>query len=265
MILSRRLVLASAAGLAAFATRGAAAQPVSLSPLEMFTRIRCSPPGRRTWWWYSGHMLGHLAGEPARPMLSVMGVSRSEIVKRPDGSIGYSLLEAGYYGAPDRPGIADGDITNVLTGAPMRPEHYLSPQAIIFTPELTVRPDLPSLPPGLDYRGRITPPDIKDGRIWMAEELFVKAPGLKGGPPRVLNSLANFEADINDVTGAEGFVPATMQYTTLNSFRPWMNMGGRSGSIMMRLNAVKLPDWSKVPAELRQRIRSDHPDFAADV
>lgn len=267
MSVSRRTLIAAPALLAIPSVLCAA--ETGLSPLETFLRIRCSPPETRTFWWYSGQMLARLTGEPARTMVSVIGVSHSQITRRVDGRIGYKLLEAGYYGHPDQRGveaIADGPIANVLTGAPMTPEHYLSPQAIIFTPELDVIPDLPTLPPGLDYTGRITPPDIKAGRVWMAEELFVKAPPLPGAPengPRIANSLANFEAALDDVTSAAEFVPATMQYTTLNSFRPWMNMGTASGAIMMRLNAVKLPGFDAVPADLRARILKDHPDFLA--
>lgn len=271
MMLSRRALLAAVPGLAAMPGLAAiAAASPGLSPLETFVRIRCSPPGTRTWWWYTGQLLARIAGEPMRPLVSVVGVSHSRITRRSDGSIGYALLEAGYYGAPDKPGsvdnIAEKPIINALTGAPMQPEHYLSPQSIIFTEDLAVLPDLPALPPGLDYRGRITPPDIKNGRIWMAEELFIKAPPARNridDAQRVLNSLANFEAALDDVESDKAFVPATMQYTTLNSFRPWMNMGSASGAIMMRLNGIKLPDWSDVPAELRARILADHPDFLA--
>jgi len=266
MTLSRRTLLAAAPALAAFSRPARAA---GLSPLETFVRIRCSPQGMRTWWWYSGHMLARLTGAPMRPLVSVIGVSHSRITRRPDGSIGYSLLEAGYYGDPAKrgmEGIADGPIPNALTGAPMTPAPYLSPQSVLFTPDLAVVPDLPALPPGLDYKGRITPPDIKLGRVWMAEELFIKAPPAPGASengPRVLNSLANFEAALEDVTSNREFVPATMQYTTLNSFRPWMNMGTASGAIMMRLNGVKLASFEAVPAALRARILADHPGFLA--
>jgi hypothetical protein len=273
MTLSRRTILAAGLAAPALASLPARAQPAlsqpALSPLETFLRIRCSPPETRTWWWYSGQMLARLTGAPLRPLVSVVGVSHSRITRRPDGSIGYSLLEAGYYGHPDKQGleaIVDGPMTNSLTGEAMTPEHYLSPQAIIFTPDLAVLPDLPALPPGLEYKGRITPPDIKQGRVWMSEELFIKAPPAPGAPEngdRVLNSLANFEAALDDVMSNREFVPATMQYTTLNSFRPWMNMGSSVGAIMMRLNAVKLPAFEQVPAALRARILADHPKFLA--
>ncbi|WP_439532227.1 hypothetical protein [Polymorphobacter sp.] len=262
MSLTRRELAAAALAAAALPSASRANPLASLTPLEIFTRIRCSPPGRTTWWSYSGHMLARRDGDPLRPMVSVIGASRSTITMLPDGNIRYALTEAGYYGDPRTGEIADGPMANVLTGEPMSPEHYLSPQTILFTPDLKVLPDMAALPKGLDYTGRITPPDIKHSRIWMAEELFIKLPGT---PARVANSLANFEASVADVARGGDFVPATMQYTTLNSFRPWMNMGTAGGSIMMRLNALKCPGWDSVPEPLRRRILADHPEFPANA
>jgi hypothetical protein len=253
-MIRRRTLLA--AGLALPLVPARAASP--RSALETFLRLRCSPEGQSTFWSYSGHMLARREGEPMRPLLSVIGASRSRITRQSDGSVVYSLIEAGYYGPPDiAGGIADGPIPNALTGEPMTPEHYLSPQTIRFTPDLKVLPEMGAVPPGLDYRGRITPPDIKGGRLWMAEELFIKIPGKS---PKVLNSLANFEASVEDLQSSADFVPASMQYTTLNNFRPWMNMGAERGEIMMRLNGLKLQRWDQVPEALRQRIEADHGD-----
>jgi hypothetical protein len=252
-MIRRRTLLAAGLALPLVPARAAPTR----SALEAFIRLRCSPEGQSTFWSYSGHMLARLEGEPMRPLVSVIGASRSRIRRQSDGSVVYSLIEAGYYGPPDAPGIADGPIPNALTGAPMTPEHYLSPQTIRFTQDLQVLPEMGALPPGIDYRGRITPPDIKGDRLWMAEELFIKIPGKI---PNVLNSLANFEASVEDFESSADFVPASMQYTTLNRFRPWMNMGGARGEIMMRLNGLKLQRWDQVPEALRQRIEADHGD-----
>ena len=257
-MIPRRTLLA--AGLAMPLLPAAAAS--GRNALETFLRMRCSPEGQSTYWSYSGHMLARVEGEPLRPLLSIIGASRSHIRRQPDGAIIYSLVEAGYYGAPDAAAspagaIADSPITNALTGSPITPEHYLSPQTLRFTPDMQVMPDMGPLPPGVEYRGRITPPDIKQGRVWMAEELFVKLPG---NPSKILNSLANFETSLKDLDRRASFVPCSMQYTTLNSFRPWMNMGAAKGEIMMRLNAIKLARWDNVPAALRQRIEADHGD-----
>jgi hypothetical protein len=256
-MIRRRTLLAAGLALPLVPGPNPARAAAPRSALETFLRLRCSPEGQSTFWFYSGHMLARREGEPMRPLLSVIGASRSRIARQSDGSVVYSLIEAGYYGPPDAPDIADGPIPNALTGAPMTPEHYLSPQTIRFTPDLKVLPEMAAVPPGLDYRGRITPPNIKGDRLWMAEELFIK---IAGKSPKILNSLANFEASVKDIESAADFVPASMQYTTLNSLRPWMNMGADRGEIMMRLNGLKLQRWDEVPKALRQRIEADHGD-----
>jgi non-heme chloroperoxidase len=190
-----------------------------LLPLEIFTRIRCTPEGRSTWWWYTGHMLGRLHGEPARPMLSVQGASRTRITRQSDGSIVYSLIEAGYYGEPLNPGIVMGEMTNVLTGKTMVPEHYLSPQVLRFRPDLVVLPEVGQLPPGLDYKGRITPPDIKGDRTWMAEELFVK-----GSPILLIHGFsfgANaFKHQIGDIAARHRLIALDLRGHGLSA-KPW--------------------------------------------
>jgi hypothetical protein len=67
-----------------------------------------------------------------------------------------------------------------------------------------------------------------------------------------------------DIESSRDFVPASMQYTTLNSFRPWMNMGSAAGDIMMRLNGLKLARWDQLPTALRTRIEADHGDALHD-
>ena len=177
----------------------------------------------------------------------------------------YDLIEAGYYGDLETGEIIDGDALNPLTGEMIRPAHYLSPQKLVFTTELTVEPAGAPLPPDLGFRGRITRPDCKRGRIWMSEELYVDAPAHQGeAARRISNSLANFEASLSDVAAQSGFVPATFEYTTLNSYRPWMNMGDARGSVVMRLNAVKLETLEEAPAPLRARIIADHPGQFVD-
>ncbi len=258
----RRQVLGAGLALAApvFSFPASASGLSNVDPLEIFTRLRCAPEGRPVWWWFSGHILGRLQGEAAQPVLTIQGANVSRMVRQSDGSVVYSMIEAGYYGRPLTPGIIDGEMQNVLTGEMMTPQHFFEPLSLRFQPDLVVRPDTSPLPPGLEFNGRLVAPDIKGNRIWMAEELFIKIPAPAGKPNILLNSLANFEASVEDIEAGGDFVPATMQYTTINSFRSWMNMGLRAGDLNMRFNAMKLTAWDKLPPALRQRIEDDHGD-----
>jgi hypothetical protein len=268
MIMTRRTLVTAAAGLsgaACMSAAGRARTPAGLSDLALFVRIRCQPAGQRTFWWYSGQMLARRSGEAVRPLVTVVGASQSDITVNPDGSISYALTEAGYYGDIATGMIADKPIVNALTGEMIQPEHYLSPQKLRFLPDLSVRPEIANLPPGLDYRGRITPPDRKGDYVWMAEELFVAQPASATRSVRISNSLANFQVRASDLYSNMAFVPATMQYTTVNSLRPWMNMGDTQGDVVMRINAIKLAHWSRVDAALRARIAKDHPGIFHDL
>ena len=261
----RRTVIVGAAGLVGLAASrrfalAASAGRKPTSHLETFLRIRCSPQGQRTYWWYSGHVLARTPVRPAVPMLSVVGVSYSELRVRDQGVYQYDLAEAGYYGDPDSGEIKD-QVTNPLTGKTINPQHYLSSQSLLFHPDLTVTPNLANPRPGLEFRGRITPPDVKHGRIWMAEELFVRVVRAEDDI-FIANSLANFEAGVADVNDAgKAFVPASMEYTTINSFRPWMGMDDTAGTVSMRLNGFKLQDTGGIPEDLLARVKGDHPAF----
>ncbi len=271
MKMDRRKAMAGGLALASIASSpGAWAHPhirarSDLSALQKFVRIRSSEAGRKTFWWYTGQVLARVGDTPLRPILTQVGASQTIGEWLEDGSFLYRMTEAGYYDDLKTGGIADAPITNPLTGEPMTVQHYLSSQTIIFTPDLKVQPETPLPDSAGVFEGTITAPDEKGDRIWMAERLLAMLHGTPTRSRRVVNSLANFEASRADVESSAGFVPATMQYTTMNSFRPWMNMGDRPGHISSRLNGLKLDRWSGVEAGLRARVENDHPGVFSDV
>lgn len=265
MMRSRRSILQGglvAGGSALWSVPAAARRKDSAGPtqtaLQTFVRIRCSEAERRTTWWYSGYLYGRVGDAPLQPLMTIVGVSQTIGQWLPDGSYAYDMVEAGYYGDVETGLIADAPVTNHLTGEHIQPVHYLSPQKLTFTPDLNVVPARAVDAATGAFSGTITPPDEKGGRIWMAENLLGQLFATTKTPARVFNSMANFEASAADVRARTGFVPASMQYTTLNSFRPWMLMQELPGSIMTRLNAVKLDKWRVVPGWLRERVIADH-------
>lgn len=264
-IVKGAMLLTSALMCGPQAAAGAAARPTkALTPLQKFIRIRCSEAGRRTTWWYSGQLLGRIGDTALRPLFSIIGASQTLGHWQDDGSFRYEMVEAGYYGDPDTGEIADGPIANPLTGELVLPQHYLSPQTLVFTPDLKVIPERAVSPDVGAFSGTVTPPDEKGNRIWMAERLMGQLYATAERGNRVFNSLANFEASLTDVNAGHGFVPASMQYTTFNSFRPWMVMNDAVGNISSRLNALKLDRWSGIHPALRDRIKADHPGVFVD-
>lgn len=268
MKLHRRSLLKAAAGMTAAASPALrAAEPAfPMGDLEAHVRMRGNLRGERTYWYYRGTVFGNAWGEATRPMLGVEGVSYSVMTPLDDGSYRYALTEAGYYSDPESGEIGD-RVRNPFTGEFYRPEHYLSPQTVIFRPDLTVVPAVDGLPPGLDYTGTISPLRVFMDSVWSSEDLFVRMPvsGAEGDPDRldfkVQTSLATLSADRRQLLDrSRDFLPCQLNFQTLATFREWMNMGRRPGMMSWRMVGTKCRE-ADVPAALAARIAADHPGF----
>ena len=259
--IKRRQLLTAAAGCSAGILHGTEAWTADFLPLEIFLSMRRGLPGKRAVWWYSGELLGRVDGSVAVPLLSIQGISHTQLRAVGDGSYLHTMTEAGYYGDLVTGEVVDSWL-NPLNAKRCDAKHYFSSQRLLFNPDLTItRGDTAALPGDLAFNGRITGPDVKHDRVWMGEELFVNYQPPQGIPV-IANSLANFEASWADATNPDlQFVPTTMQYTTINSFRPWMQMGDAVGTISMRLNGIKLASFDVADAELMKRILRDHPTY----
>jgi hypothetical protein len=237
-----------------------------MGDLEAHVRMRGNLRGERTYWYYQGTIFGNRWGEVTRPMLRVEGVSYSTIDVLPDGKYRYNLREAGYYA--DYPsGEIRESVVNPFTGRRYKPEHYLSAQKLIFSPDLSVRPDLEALPPGLDYRGEITPLRRFQDSVWSSEDLFVRmaVPDAKDDPSRldfkVQTSLATLSAKVEHLLDTQReFVPCQLNYQTLATWREWMDMGRQPGMMSWRMVGTKCGE-ADIPAAIRERIAGDHTGF----
>lgn len=237
--------------------------PPAIDSLAAHVKMRCDLAGGRSYWFYTGTVFGNRPGEATRPMLAVEGVSYSELETLPGGRYRYSLTEAGYYLDPESLTLED-RVLNPFTGKQYRPKHYLSSQVNIFSPDLSVKPDSDRLPPGLEYRGEITPLRVFGDRVWSAEDLFVRLP-LKGGQGepefRVQTSLATLSADRRDLLDPEQtFMDCQLNYQTLGTWYDWMGMGDAPGMISWRMVGTKCRA-ADLPGYLAERIAGDHEGF----
>jgi hypothetical protein len=244
----------------------AAEDPFPLGDLEAHLRMRGNPRGERSYWYYKGTVFGNSFGEVTRPMLGVEGISHSIIEALPEGRYRYRLNEAGYYSDPET-GVISDRVMNPFSGEYFEPQHYLSPQTTIFAPDLSVTPATDELPPGLEYRGRISPLRVFRNTVISSEDLFVRLPHpqLEDDPDRlpftVQTSLATFTADRRDLLNEDlAFVPCQFNYQTLATFRPWMGMGRRPAMQSWRMVGTKCRR-EELPAPLVERIASEHDGF----
>ncbi|MEQ8510131.1 MAG: DUF1838 family protein [Rhodospirillaceae bacterium] len=280
MTLTRRQALAGAASAAtAVATTShtatASTNKIDFSDpqqkLDAYVRMRNRGDGKKSYTRYSGTFFAKIEGEVAIPIMGIEGMSWGRCERQPDGSYLYSMQEAGYHTTLDTRDVLD-EWVNPMNGLTVIPAHYRSGQSSVFTPT-AVNPILSSRPEGLVYKGVITPATVIGDTVWCSEDLFVKFPNPRerydderewSGPFRTSTSLATHMALIADLENAESdFVPSTMSYTTINSWRGWMKMGQTPGVISWRLKGRKFksPDHMDREDWLLRRIESDHPEL----
>lgn len=261
-----KFALASPAALTLAQRTEAESHDFPLHPLDAHVRMRGNLQGRRTYWYYRGTIFGNRWGGITKPMLRVEGVSFSLIDQLPGGRYRYRLTEAGYYSDFDSGEIRE-RVRNPFNGEFYEPKHYLSSQSLIFSRDLSVRPDMEALPPGLEYRGVISPVRTFQNTIWSSEDLFVRLskPEAAGGDTaldfKVQTSLATLSADVRHVLDEDrDFVPCQLNYQTLATWREWMNMGTEPGMISWRMTGTKCTE-ADIPDAIRRRISGDHSGF----
>lgn len=237
-----------------------------------FMRMRTSPEGRPVLWVYSGVLVVKPDGEIAQPLARIEGLSRSFAVAQPDGSYLWTLDEAGYYCDPLTGEVAS-SLFNPFIGRSVVPKHYRSPQTLRFSRN-GVLPGR-ELPPGIDFHGEITRLGEVAGTAAMTEDLYVRMGATAATadrparPVRFANSLATFTTLRRNLQRpANEWVDCQFNYTTLNTFVDWLQLGGQAGVQDMRIVGIKcrLEDRDAVPSALRARIEREHPDLLkADV
>ena len=244
----------------------AAEQEFPMGDLEAHVRMRGNLHGERTYWYYQGTVFGNLWGQSTEPMLGVEGVSFSIIDLLSGGRYRYSLTEAGYYSDPGTGEISK-PVRNPFTGEYYEPKNYLSPQTNIFESDLSVTPVFKERPPGLEYRGVISPVRTFNDSVWSSEDIFVRRelenatndPGQPGFS--VQTSLATFTSDRRELLDPDlEFVPCQLNYQTLGTWRPWMGMGAQPGMISWRMVGTKCK-FEDIPGHIKERIARDHEGF----
>ena len=246
----------------AFAARSPAAidAPSGIDTLLTHVRMRAHPDGRAVYWWYSGTFYGQITGQRTLPLLGIEGLSINRCTPAGDRVFAYSLREAGWF-----KDLATGQVldewSNPLTGRIVTPKHYYSPQQTRFVGS-TVEPVLTAPMPGLEYVGYLGRPEVFAGSLWSSEELFVRTTDPSTGAGRVQTSLLTLQAAAQDLgRSATRFVPATMAYQTLASWRPWMEMGDVPGVISWRLYGRKVASVAELPPAIVARTRTLHPQL----
>ena len=250
-------------------TTGGLTSPRALDDetFEKFIRMRTAPNLAPVLWIYSGVLVVKPAGEVARPVARIEGLSRSRATAAADGTWLWELDEAGYYCNPSDGRPAQW-LLNPFTGKTVEPRHYRSPQTLIFSRQ-GITPGR-GMPAGVEFRGEITKLAEVAGTTALTEDLYVKLPGraasadVPARPARYAASLATFTTRTAEFLRPRNeWVDCQFNYTTLNSFVDWLGMQGQEGVQDMRIVGIKcrVDDTAAAPPWLLERVRADHPDL----
>lgn len=241
----------------------AAIEALIADPLLTHVRMRGHQDGRRCYFSYHGTFYAQVSGQRTQPMFFIEGASSARMQRQDDGAYLYTMREAGWFCdlKSHEPQV---EAMNPLTGKSIKPRHYSSGQQSRLTRDGVV-PMIEKRPPGLEYVSTIGTPTVDTDVIWSTEELLVRMPGATPEvPARVQTSLATFSSTPADLLrGPDVFVACRLNYQTLGSFLPWMEMGGLTGVISWRLAGRKSDRVEEIPSALRARLEREHPEVLA--
>ncbi|UQW99728.1 DUF1838 family protein [Streptomyces sp. RerS4] len=74
--------------------------------------------------------------------------------------------------------------------------------------------------------------------------------------------LFQFFAPAAALAGDAAGVPATMSWTRMSPWLPWMEQGQRPGGLTFHCRGAKLSSYAEVPERTRAHIAENHPEFA---
>ena len=234
----------------------ALAEPANL--LSVYKALRGGAGSQAVLWWITGTLYAKLIGKTNVPLVRVHGASWNRIARRDDGNLDQAMDEVGYFADLSDGGILDA-WSNPINGHRGRPEHYRTRSRQIITPnsvEVSGRP--------IKVSGRMNPAIVSGEVVWVSEIFSATVPAsITGGAPRIIESMAIFQAQVVDVNLAdEAFVPATLQFQEIDPFYDWMGMpDDAAGLLVWQVVGRKLRDAGELPAFLAQRIQKDHPTF----
>lgn len=224
------------AGGAVLATRSAGAAPASLdldSPagrLKAYMLMRGALDERIV----IGFIVARYFGVIDAEMTPLFGVVAATIARyRPVTGGGY---EAASYEVPYFTDLDTGKVIdhwhNPYTGEDVAvPNSALPPAMLAISADLKLT--VPALPPGMTLTNHILPPRITENDVWIVEESNSQFLPPGAAKPFHYNEIVTMHARRSDLEHENAVrVPCQTSYTGITSWRPWMKMGDRPGSLI---------------------------------
>ena len=267
MFLSRRSFVGAtcAIGLTGMAGHSVADNRSDLSTrenlLQLYRVLRGGIGDQPALWWITGTLYAKVIGKTNVPLVQVHGASWNKITTRDDGNLDQAMDEAGYFGDVDTGEILDRWI-NPINGHEAKPEGYRTLSRQILTPDSVEVANTPII-----VDGKMRPATVSGNFVWVHETFSATVPAsITGGAPRIIESMATFQATIDDVDlTAQRFVPSTIFFQEVDPFYDWMGMPeNEPGLLVWHVVGRKLESSAEVPEFLAERLETGHPGFLAE-
>ncbi|MCX4524214.1 MULTISPECIES: DUF1838 family protein [unclassified Streptomyces] len=225
-----------------------------MTPTELFqafARTRASLDGSEVTCWWTGDVYSWAPGEPYERLFGFEGVNVARLVPDEDEGAGpdaYRFLsrEAAFYLDPGSREILEtwrgkqvvhvwNDPANQRWRPFPVPMTHLGDQ-VCFSLEIPLA--YPSPLPVADY------PANSGDDTYRALELF------------------QFYAPASVLTTDAPGVPASLSWTRMSPWLPWMEQGARPGGLTFHCRGRKLGSYEEVPERTRAYVAAHHPEFA---
>ncbi|MFF4580443.1 DUF1838 family protein [Streptomyces sp. NPDC001389] len=215
--------------------------------LRDFARTRASLDGEEVVYGWSGDVHSWAPAEPYRRLFGFEGINVSRLVTDEEEG-GYRMLsrEAAFYLDP-----ATREILETWRGKPVV-HVWNDPANLRLRPFPVPRTELGdqvcfSLEIPLAYP---SPLPVADYPLHSADDTY-----------RALE-LFQFLTPAAALAGGAPSVPATMTWTRMSPWLPWMEQGQRPGGLVFHCRGAKLGSYAEVPERTRAYIAGRHPEFA---
>ncbi|MEV8536827.1 DUF1838 family protein [Streptomyces sp. NPDC051211] len=223
--------------------------------LRAFARTRASLDGSEVTYHWTGDVWSWAPAEPYRRLFGFEGINVSRLVADgkggeggAEGADGYRLLsrEAAFYLDPDSREI-------LQTWQDKKVLHVWNDPA-----NLRLRPfPIPTTDLGDQVCFSLEIPLAHPSPLPVAE-----FPANSADDTYRALELFQFFAPADVLTTDEPGVPATMSWTRMSPWLPWMEQGARPGGLTFHCRGRKLPSYADVPDRTRAFVAAHHPEFA---
>jgi Protein of unknown function (DUF1838) len=274
-ITRRSALLAGAASIAASAvssTHAAASLNLvsSADRLRAFMLMRAALDDQLVIGFISGRYYG-VVDDEIKPLYGVVSATFSRYRLRADGGYDGASYEVPFFTDLET-GVALDHWRNPYTGQEVAvPFFAFPPAALIITPELEIV--VPKKPPGLSMRNQVISTQIVDQDIWFTEVTTSSMTNPEASRPIRYSEIVTLHAATAELAiRSIKRVACQTNFTSVVSWRPWLQMGERPGHLMgngvggygVSLDMLP-PNWLAATAARRPDVLKDPAQPLANI